>query len=180
METIKILIQILGFGASAIGLFLAYKTLKANHEWNRRQFAAQLLEKWSSQSVIHRKAIEKHYPGLYDHQKDDALKVLIPEQCEEIYKSTSSNEELWNLRFHLIELLNYFEYIAVSYNNNVGDREMIEKSFKCTLIKWNHLLTHFVATVKNHRKYNPWQPFTALANFWEHGKPEGKPPADKI
>jgi hypothetical protein len=166
IEIIKTIIQILGFSISGIGLFLAYRTLKANHDWNRRNFAAQAIEKWSSQSLIHRKAIEKTYPGLYDHQENDDLKVLSVEEAEKIYKCTF-NDECWEIRFHILELLNYFEYISVAYNNKVADQVMIEKSFKNALIKWHRLLSHFIEVVEKYRKNNPWKPYSDLVNKWK-------------
>ena len=46
-EFIKLAIQSIGFLATATAVYVAYRTLRANHEWNRRHFAAQLMEKWN-------------------------------------------------------------------------------------------------------------------------------------
>jgi hypothetical protein len=186
IEWIKIVIQILGFGATSVGLFLAYRSLKANynslranHDWNRRQYATQIIEKWSSQSLSHRKAIEKEHPGLYDQKRPCDLKVIDSKFAKQIYecKPTDAN---WEIRFHILELLNFFEYVSVAYINKVADNKMIENSLKNVLLKWYRILYFFIEYVKYNRGYDPWKPYCDLMKVWDASIIEDVPPTDQL
>lgn len=62
IETLKIILPAI----TAIGVIIAIYTLRANHDWNRRNYAISLLEKWNEKTIVHRRAIENFLPGLLD------------------------------------------------------------------------------------------------------------------
>src|SRR5690349_781551 len=121
---------------TAAALLLTVWTLRRNHDWNRRQYAANMVADWNVKTSVHRKAIENLRPGLIDEDPQnptDRIVELTKRQAADIYCSDPNNPEqkaLWELRFHFIELLNHFESVAVAYRNGVGDREMIEEAFQ--------------------------------------------------
>lgn len=116
----------------------------------------------------HRQKIEAHYPRLLDVDTKSYLNSEISKQAAvEIYLSRRENEQgLWELRFHLIQLLNYFEMVASAYNNDVADKKMIEDSFKRVMIRYHEVLKNFIDIVIVHRHGNPWQPYSELVNKW--------------
>jgi hypothetical protein len=69
-------------------------------------------------------------------------------------------------------LLNHFESIASAYLNSVGDKRMIEQSFRGVLTRFYDILLNFIAEVERHRgygpDYGPWKPYTALVQDWKH------------
>lgn len=67
----------------------------------------------------------------------------------------------------LIELLNHLESIASSYRNAVGDRQIIEESFRPALSRWHDILVNFILVVKEHRGYDPWEPFVTVVDYWK-------------
>ncbi|MGF1638419.1 MAG: DUF4760 domain-containing protein [Cyclobacteriaceae bacterium] len=152
-----------------IGLFLTFWTLKANHDWNRRHYATNLIAEWNSKTFSHRKAIETMRPGLVDLDKNGDPVEITKRDATAIYLSNSTqNVELCELRFHFIELLNYFESISVAYRSGVGDQQIIEESVRSALIRWNDILVNFIQVVNEHRGYEPWEPYTTLVNYWKH------------
>ena len=123
---------------TALAVLVAVWTLRANHDWNRRQFTAQLVAGWNDKTSAHRKAIEKLRPGLIDLSPDDKPVEISQTDAEEIF-TARPDTECWELRFHFIELLNHFESIASAYRNHVADRPMIEESFQNVLIRFHDM-----------------------------------------
>jgi len=152
---------------TALGLLFTVKTLKANHDWNRRNYATNLVAEWNNKTFAHRKAIECLKPGLVDLNKQREPIEITKMDASTIYCSKPTDTQDWELRFHFIELLNHFEAIAVAYRNGVGDRIIIEESLGNSLIRWHEILVNFIKTVNEHRGYEAWEPYTNLVNYWE-------------
>jgi hypothetical protein len=158
----------IGIFVAALAAILIYLTLRANHDWNRRQFAIKMIENWNKATSEHRRAIEKSIPGLVDvDKKSHKVIELTMERATQIYLSKPGDNVDWELRFHMIELLNYFEFVATAYLNHVGDRKIIEESFKDTLINQETIYKNFVKVVGENRGYEPWKPYTDLVNRWK-------------
>jgi hypothetical protein len=122
---------------------------------------------WNLRTAVHRQAIEKIKPGLIDTAHGKVTEIT---NCyaHTIYSSKPGTPE-WELRFHFIELLNYFEFVATAYENGVADKKMIEVGFKAVLVRWHKVLTNFIDTVAKSRGYRPeelWTPYQALVKRW--------------
>ena len=98
---------------TAFAVLVAIWTLKANHDWNRRNYTAGLVAEWNDETSVHRRAIEKLRPGLIDLDTKGEVTELTKKDASAIYTSKADTPE-WELRFHFIELLNYFEVIAIT------------------------------------------------------------------
>ncbi|MGO9085917.1 MAG: DUF4760 domain-containing protein [Candidatus Sulfotelmatobacter sp.] len=151
---------------TAFSVFVAIWTLKANHDWNRRNYTAGLIGEWNDETSIHRKAIEKLRSGLIDLDTRGDVIEISEKDARAIYASKVDTPD-WELRFHFIELLNYFEVIAAAYRNRVGDPQMIEESLRNVLVRWRKILRHFMEVVEKERGYKPWEPFTTVVDFWD-------------
>jgi len=168
--------QIFGPIATALGVFVAIWALRANHDWNRRNFTAALIGQWNEKTSIHRQAIEKIKPGLVDLNKKWTPVEITKAEAENIYTAKAGTDE-WLLRFHFIELLNYFETIASAYNNKVADQIMIEESMKGVLVRWHDILVNYIHAVEAHRGYQPWSPFLTVIDEWKKKTSKPRRPA---
>jgi hypothetical protein len=151
---------------TAIGVIVAVWTLRANHDWNRRLYTAQLVASWNEKISSHRKAIEKLRPGLIDLDSKGVPGEITKADATVIYTARPDTPE-WELRFHFIELLNHFEAISSAYRNGVGDQQMIEESFRSVLIRFQAILINFIELVELHRGYKPWKPYSAVVEYWK-------------
>src|SRR5216683_1167020 len=75
----------LGAVITAIGVLVAVWTLRANHDWNRRQYTALLVANWNDKTSSHRKAIEKLRPGLIDLDSKGTPTELTKADAMSIY-----------------------------------------------------------------------------------------------
>ncbi len=162
----------LGPIVTAVTVIVGVFTLYANHEWNRRNFASQMISNWNKQTKPFIDDIEKIEPRIIDF-KDGKLTQIAQDYAREIYFSKySEDSKEWKLRTRFIHLLNEFEHIAAAYKNAVGDRKMIEESFKDIFVKWGFVLEHFISIYKKQRENDePWGPFHDLYNRWVSQKP---------
>ena len=163
----------LGPFAAGLSVIVAAITLRANHEWNRRNFASQMVTNWNKQTKPVIDDIEKIEPRIIDF-RNGRLTQITQDDAEKIYFSKyEADSKEWKLRTRFIHLLNEFEHIAAAYKNSVGDRGMIEESFKDILVKWGYVLEHFIHVYKKQRMNDkPWGPFHDLYNRWTREKPE--------
>ena len=86
---------------------------------------------------------------------------------KEIAASSEKHPSLWETRQHIVALLNYFEFVAAALENQVADREMIENSFKHTILRWHRDLYEFMVLIKKTRNYEPWPPLQRLVDHWK-------------
>lgn len=86
---------------------------------------------------------------------------------KEIARSSEKSPSLWETRQHIVALLNYFEFLAAAWENQVADREMIEHSFKHTILRWYRDLYEFMVLIKKTRNYEPWPPLQRLVEHWK-------------
>jgi hypothetical protein len=157
-----------------IAVAVAYITLKANHDWNRRSFALQMGANWNKQTKSLIDDIETIMPGILKFGKDKRLKQINQEEAQKIFDSVyGENSKEWTLRTRFIHLLNEFEFIASAYTNKVGDQKIIEQSFKDIFIKWGFVLEHFINIYKEERNNRyPWGPFHSLYEKWTKENPQ--------
>jgi len=152
---------------AGIGAIAVFISLKANHDWNRRKAALELVSSWSSTTLEHRKAIEKALPGIFDsdNRSQEVVEISM-KRATEIYLCTHEAVEDWELRFHIVELLNYFERLSLAYLHKVGDNKILDIAFKSPLIRWHKILNPYINIVLERRGYDAWSPFTDLVNHW--------------
>lgn len=176
------------FGAMMAGMstFFAYLTFRrqsasfiADHERSKKASAVDLILQWNQNTLIHRRSIETAFPGLLDRSTSRGVVELTKQQATNIYNSDPKSPD-WELRFNLIELLNFFEAVAVAFESGVADRKLIEDSFRGVLRNYYEALHNFIVVVKESRGLNPWEPYVTLIRRWEPELPELPPPPDKI
>jgi len=174
-DSFTTIISLCALGISLFSLYnslrqfkLATKTFADAHEWNRRNFASQMISNWNKQTKLVIDDIEKIEPGIIDFGKDNNLTQITQKDAESIYFSRYSEDSReWKLRTRFIHLLNEFESIAAAHKNAVGDRDMIEESFRDIFVKWGFVLLHFINIYKVQRgNETPWGPYHSLYETW--------------
>ena len=171
MEILLDWILAIGVIGALIGAFLVYRTLTSNHDWQRREYALNIIREWNSNTSERWQAIEEKFPHLRDVDRTGGkVTELTKQQAKDIYTCEPSNEESWKLRYHLVELLNYLEYVALSYSQNVSDQQIIEVCLKDAMIKYHDILKNVIEVVEICEGYLPWEPYTKLVESWKTTK----------
>ncbi len=152
-------VQFLQFIVTTLGFITVIVQLALEYRWRRRQYAVNMLAEWNTHTADHREAIDRAYPGLLDVSGPRSTVHMSPNQAQALYDSTATAAPaLFATERHVIELLNYCEFVAIAGRHNVAASAILEASFLNTLHVWYHELSSYVAVTKAHRGYNPWQP----------------------
>jgi Domain of unknown function (DUF4760) len=182
LEGLRMWLTAGGLVVSAVALVCAAYGIHEQHQWNRRHFAVEMIREWNNQSSLHKAAIENAYPELFREEGPQQSRPRIPkEEARRIYFSTKDEEPKkngedpakivdpvrWETRNHCIALLNYFEFVAAAWENQVADRKMVEDSFKRTILRWHHDLEEFMNVMKSTRGYEPWPPLQRVVTKWK-------------
>src|SRR4026208_2490282 len=64
-ERLRTWLMAIGLFVTALALFANAYGIMALHEWNRRNFAAEMIRDWNEQSNIHKAGIENALPQLF-------------------------------------------------------------------------------------------------------------------
>ncbi len=168
METVTTIILAFGSIGTLIAAGLVYRTLKSNHDWQRREYALNILRGWNEHTSKHWQAIESVYPHLRDIDRTGGkVTELTKHQAKDIYTCEPDDKDCWDLRYHIVELLNHLEYVAMSYNHKVADQKIVKECLRDAMIKYYHILKNMVDVVEICEGYLPWIPYTELVNAWE-------------
>ena len=145
-----------------LSLVVAGWGLFALHAWNRRNTALQLIADWNPRTIDHRRAFERAYPGCIDfHQGTAPAKEFTKAEAVKIYTADPDTPE-WALRFHVVELANFLEYVSLAYIHHTANREMIRQALSHPMKQWHKLLEPFFDVVIERRSYHLWQPYDDL------------------
>ncbi len=158
----------LGTLGTLIAAGLVFKTLKSNHDWQRREYATNIVRDWNTNTSWHWQAIETVFPHLRDIDRTSGLvSELTRQQALEIYTCEPSSRAYWELRYHFIELLNYLEFVAVAYIQNVADHEIVESCLQLPMVKYHDMFRNVIDVVENCEGYRPWEPYTQVVGRWK-------------
>lgn len=155
---VLITVTLIGVIATAFGVWMAYRTLRANHEWNRRQYIIDIMREWGVKAIAHAKEIEKAFPTLLDEDSSQEGNELTRKRAIEIYTCKPDHPD-WELRYHIYEILNYFEIVATAYLDGVADDKIIEGTFRDQMIRYYDRMHNFIKIVEERRGHNPWPPY---------------------
>ena len=157
-------------GVSAFLAFLTlrryHRTFAADHDRKKRDLALALVLQWNQNTARHRRAIEKVFPGIVDKRNDGTSSEFTRQRAEEIYKANPEEPD-WELRFHIVELLNYFGAISVAAQQGIADLEIVRSCFKGTLTNYYKALDNFIDVVQESRGYNPWDSYQQMVRDWQ-------------
>jgi len=168
METFSTWVIAIGAMGTLIGAFLVYRTLVSNHDWQRREYAMNILREWNNNTTEHWRVIEGVFPHLRDVDRTGGrITELTKQQAKDIYTCEPSNNKYWELRYHIVEMLNYLEYVGMSYSQNVADQYIIKCSLKEAMIKYHDILKNMIDVVEICEGYTPWEPYIKLVESWK-------------
>ena len=66
----------------------------------------------------------------------------------------------------MIELLNYFDFVATAYSQKVADNSIVLTAFKGPMSTWFNILRNFINAVEGCEGYQPWKAYVDLIAEW--------------
>lgn len=148
----KFIFDVITSVATALSVFVLACTLYLEYRWRRRKYAIDLLSAWNDCTADHAKAILSVFSDLRNGgaiDKDLGEKVFL---CEK-------GHQYWDVRFHMVELLNHAEAIAVALDSRLAAKGILAKSVNQALCNWHNNLKGFIYAVNDIKDYRPWGRF---------------------
>jgi hypothetical protein len=94
------------------------------------------------------------FTGLLDEfgpSKDGAITAVI---ANRLYDAEGGSPD-WEVKWHVIDLLNYCEYVAVCIRCHVGDHMILANAVNKTLARWHRELSAFMRVTEERRGLQP-------------------------
>jgi len=132
-------------------LFLAI-TLILEYRWRRRKYAIDLLSAWNDCTADHAKEILSVF-------SDMRYGVTIDKDVGVIVFCCEKGHRYWDVRFHMVELLNHAEAIAVALDSRLAAKGILAKSVNPALCNWYKNLKGFIDAVNDIKGSRPWERF---------------------
>lgn len=152
-------------------LALNRQTIADDHKRRRLDYTMHLYDQWrdvmdKSQA---RMTLEKIRDGAL--KEDDLRKIAAGESVKGF-----SKEQVYEMRQHIVAILNLFEQIAVASRDNIGESEMIKTYFRGVIINNRRSLQPFIEKWKskpNNRE--GWAPLDDIIDTtWKEPLPAQK------
>jgi hypothetical protein len=150
-----------GVIVTAGGFGFAVWQLRREYRWRRQQYAVNMLAEWNDRTAPLRRGIDAALPGLLDEFQSKKGLELNLEIAKRIYDAGAGTPD-WEVKSNLIDLLNYCEYVAVSFQCQVGDNVILASAFQNTLVRWHETLAAFIEVTVARRGYDPWGEYSAF------------------
>ncbi len=101
----------------------------------RKQLAVQMLAEWNRNTADHRAAIDLAYPGQLDdtHPSQGGGPRLDEAEAKRLHDAGTQNPDDIQVRGHVMQLLNYCEYVAVAAQQGAADPQVVAGSFEGAL-----------------------------------------------
>lgn len=166
-----------GVVVTAIGVYHAFATLRASHEWNRRHYTVEMTAAWNHEARALLANLTRYFPEFFqvpDFISDDRQRdrwCIDKDMAERLVflklPSDGTEKEIIEIRDNLVPLFNHFESIAIAYQLNVIDRNAIFESFGAVLLDTWIFFGPFVDKMREVNRRDPWPPLTELIHAWE-------------
>ena len=170
-------IQTLGIVLAAASLVVALYGIRQQHEWNRREQALAIVSKFNTEMRPHKEAIFLAFPGINDAQNNQ---IPTQEECVTIIKARARavkivrNADAFDLRDHVLSVLNYFENLTIAWEYHIGDREIIEEATAPVILRWHKVFEPCMSEMNKEVGEEVWPSLQRVVTEWK-GKRAKRP-----
>lgn len=166
---------IIAFAASivaGVGVYAAFKQLKANHDWNRRNAAMVEVMKTREQVI---KALEKIDKHLKYTERDKNSPFSIDEIHAEICETKNGKLELTEngteLKRNIKIVLAQYEYLATGIQNKVFDEKTVADIVEGPMIRAFELFKPYIKHLRElHKSKEIYIELEKVVDRWEKTK----------
>jgi hypothetical protein len=165
----------IGSLSTAVGVFLAFFSLRESHDWNRRQYTIEYFSHWNEGARKHLNILEKEFPDMLNVPdfianpelmnswclNDDKSKMLVG-----LMSNPQKNCSDMDTRSHLLELFNDLEGIALAYEQCVVDRLAVEDCYGTVILDIWIYFQPFIQKMREVSRRDPWPPLSRMTELW--------------
>jgi hypothetical protein len=165
-KTIQIL-QTIGIYLIVFTIFQTYQgqklerdTINTELQFERKKEALKLWDVWNN--TFNSNVTLRHTMKLIEPKKSrDAI------DWNSVVNANSETDSQFIIRKDCMTLLNLFEQIAIAYNHNIGNAQIIEEGFKDVVFDYYKKLEPFIHSYKDSRDGRGWPALDFMVKNWE-------------
>ena len=152
-------------GAAVLVLASAWGVYSSLQQSERERYThTEIVAKWNDNTQDHRNTIEAYYPGLYNSEFFD---LLNRSEAQALYETTqSADPNLYAVRQSIVDLLNYFEVVALMVDRGIADEDIVRAFAGSAMMRWYSALAEFAAVYNERRAVCVWAPYYRLMEAW--------------
>jgi hypothetical protein len=176
--------QTLGFFVAAIALYVNARSFDVSkigytdlHDWNRRQYATQVISKYAEQIASHRAGLNEFLDTNQSYHTDTHRATWFSELilCNKPITAIANNRKKANsteficndqaikAKDHIFAILNIVEDVSIAALYNVADRKILDDEMKSAILRWDDKLKNFMLAFYDLNKDvpapEPWSAF---------------------
>lgn len=169
IQSLPIIVSLTSVLISLLLYRLGLKSLKDNHDYNRRQCALKLIQDWDKDTIKARRCIVNKWKDSYHAKKIIDYKQIEKYNNEQkaLYASLGNvtNDSL-TVTDQIQIIFNYFENLALAIEHNIADETVIKQAFYSTFQRWYLILTDYREHVNRERDFHPWKALEIFHDEW--------------
>lgn len=167
------IIQAAAIIIAALSLWLGYKSMRDQHELERRQYTFILINESNKQLIALREPLRTAFNDLYEDKKARKLTQADAENlfhaCSDFPQNTSARQFTCDARGAAGSYLNFLDYIAVAHWNHIADRALVEATLGGMLVDDYDYFENFIKHVSDARKRKAWGSLQNVVTYIKHG-----------
>jgi len=161
---------------------LQERALTKEYEWRHKKEAQDILQTWDSRTSMQKAKIESFFRRRYrsEHMvpitEEDAVairKARAPLGWNPASVPKDAEEELWDVRVKLTELLNYFETVSTACLQDIANESILRESLGGAMRDWRRYLQNYTAIANQQSGREIWKPYRELMFRW-NGSESGR------
>ncbi len=163
----------------AISTFLLQeRALSKEYDWRHKKEAQDIMQTWDSRTSAQKAKIESFFRARYQSNqmipitREDAIAIRKARAPIGAAAEGSPDNELWEVRVKLTELLNYFETVSTACIDDIADETILKNSLGGPMSDWHGYLKNYIAVANEQAEREIWKPYRELMERWY---PENSP-----
>ena len=176
--TFKLLDTILS-AVLVIGILLAWQAFRGDQDQRRRAYTMHLYDQW--RALLDAGDVRPTLEMVRDNRlSDQNLRILLTNDENAtitISDQTYTYEDILEMRNHIVAILNFFEQVAVSRRDHVGDQAMIDAYLGAAIMGHYRALAPFTDAWETAKARRGWLPLDdAATTYWSDQLQPALPP----
>jgi hypothetical protein len=169
-------LQLAAIGLAAAALHLQYRSYADEFAWNKRTQTLEIVKTWESGTKEAKDILIKNFPGMslpktQSSPSVDEFRAIIeaPDGAMVPVFGGTRQVNAREVRSSIASLFNYYETLAIAYENDVVDRTVFQESLSPAMLRTCDYFENFRTAHRQIREgQDYWPPLSRMLAEWRN------------